>query len=174
MGNRNNRWKSLFLFCLGLALGATLCMKWLETGFEYSGGRFGIVGLEASYDRMQIQAVLGGLSPLVREALKNHLYFDFAFMAGVYPGIAALLMMAGDRISSPGWRKILLVLAALQTLAWTCDVLENRYLLNWVNGERVPADLSGYHLVVYLKWGLALTGLLVALLLLLRRKKKVA
>ena len=83
-------------------------------------------------------------------------------------------MMAGDRISSPGWRKILLVLAALQTLAWTCDVLENRYLLNWVNGERVPADLSGYHLVVYLKWGLALTGLLVALLLLLRRKKKVA
>ena len=38
-------------------------MKWLETGFEYSGGRFGIVGLEASYDHMQIQAVLGGLSP---------------------------------------------------------------------------------------------------------------
>ncbi len=38
-----------------------------------------------------------GLDDHVRTILGYHLHFDFVFMPGVFPGIAALCMMAGEK-----------------------------------------------------------------------------
>jgi hypothetical protein len=167
-------WKSLFLFCLGLAIAAGFCMKWLESDLWTDGERFSILGLEMFYSSSRVAELLSHLSLPEKMTLRYHLSFDFAFMAGVYPGIAAICMWAREKSGSRGIRLLLYVLAILQLAAWAADVTENYYLFWWIN------DVSGmerwfglYHFVVYFKWMVALSGFIVALTFLLRKKRSV-
>src|SRR3979490_3145055 len=91
------RWKKLFLFCLGLSAGTAFCMKWMETDLWVNGEKFTIMGLELFYTKEKVMTVLAGLDGHVRTILNYHLHFDFAFMAGIYPGITALCMIAGEK-----------------------------------------------------------------------------
>src|SRR5688572_8461448 len=107
-------WKNLFLFCLGLALGAAFCMKWMESDFWAGNEKFTIIGLELSYSKEKLILILTSLDHRVETILRYHLVFDFAFMAGVYPGISALCIMARHKIASKGLRRLLQWLAVLQ------------------------------------------------------------
>ena len=164
-------WKSLFLFCLGLFAGTAICMKWLESEFVVNGRVFTIIGLEITYPKEQVAAIFQGLEEPARSLLRFQLLFDFAFMAGVYPGIAALCMMAVHKTRKPLFRQLLLALAALQGLAWACDNIENVFLLKWLRSPGTISDFGFYHMVVWVKWILALGAALIAIPSALRRNR---
>ncbi len=164
-------WKQLFLICLGLFAGTAFCMKWMEADFIYKGSTFTIIGLEISYPEEKVREILSGLDYRVRTILSYHLYFDFAFMAGVYPGIAALCMMARDKVRNKVVKRLLLMLACLQVLALGCDIAENSYLLTWLNKPVNGNEFKFYHIVVFSKWAIALAGALLAIPLAILRRK---
>lgn len=169
-------WKKLFLFCIGLAASAAFCMKWMEPDlYANNGARFTIMGLELFYPKEQVILILANLSPSVQTILRYHLTFDFAFMAGVYPGIAALCIMAA--VKSP-IRKILFFLAILQLAAWIADIVENYYLLHWIGTDQLnnnfPDQFSFYRFVVIFKWVVALIGILISLAFIFRKKSNPA
>src|SRR5687768_2160898 len=101
----NTRWRLLFLFCLGLATASAFCMKWMEGDFLLKGETFSILDLEFFYTKEELSYILANIDDPTRRILKYHLVFDFAFMAGVFPGIAALCMMAREKIKAASVKK---------------------------------------------------------------------
>ncbi|MBC7872774.1 MAG: hypothetical protein H7Y01_02195 [Ferruginibacter sp.] len=173
MTPEHKRWQPLFLFSLGLFAGTAFCMKWMEGDLWQNGQKFTIIGLEVSYSKERVAAILSGLDGHVKTILRYHLSFDFAFMAGVYPGIAALCMIARDKLQRRSIKKILFALAALQTVAWGCDIAENCYLLKWIKHPVIGDEFNTYHLVVAVKWIIAVAGALLAIPLAIRRRRSV-
>lgn len=153
----------IFLFCLGLFAASAFCMKWMEPDFIQGGEKFTIIGLELSYPRDKVTSILAGLDNHVKAILRYQLVFDFIFMAAVYPGIAALCLMARNKSSRSWLKKVLLVLSILQIVAWGCDILENYYLLKWINSPVIGDEFGLYHFVVAAKWIIALIGVLAAI-----------
>lgn len=167
----NKQWKILFGVCLGIFAGTAFCMKWIEPGFRVNDELFTILGLEIFYSQERVSAILSGINSSVRTLLQYHLVFDFAFMAGVYPGIAALCMMARNKVQGVTIKKILLLFALLQFVALVCDVTENIFLLNWINSPAEICCFHFYHFIVITKWILALSGAVAGILVLLLRRK---
>ena len=165
-----NRWQKLFLCCFGLFAAAAFCMKWVEGDFWQNGQKFTIIGLEVD-SKEKVAGILSGLDKHVKTILRYHLSFDFAFMAGVYPGIAALCMMAREKSGNSAVRKFLFVLALLQIVAWGCDIRENCYLLKWIKNPVIGNEFDLYHFIVFTKWGIALAGALIAIPLAVRMRK---
>lgn len=170
MNTEFKKWRNLFLFCLGLFTGTAFCMKWMESDFIYNDSIFTIIGLEATYSKEKVVTILSGIDEHVKKILLYHLYFDFSFMAGVYPGIASLCMMARSKITKIAIGNLLLALAIFQLIAWGCDIAENLFLLNWVNNPQVGNDFMIYHTVVFAKWIIALTGAMVAIPLSIKKQ----
>ena len=166
-----NRWKKLFLFGLGLFAGTAFCMKWMESDFLINGEKFTIIGLELFYSKEKVMTVLSGLDGHVKTILSYHLYFDFAFMAGVYPGIAALCMMAREKLIVVVLKKLLFVLAVAQLIAWAGDIAENLFLLKWIKHPVIGNEFGLYHVIVIAKWLIALTGAVASLFALFLRRK---
>lgn len=171
MSTGHKRWQKLFLFCLGLFAGTAFCMKWMEADLLQNGQQFTVIGLEISYSKEKLAAILAGLDEHVKTILRYHLNFDFAFMAGVYPGIAALCMMARLKSASSVLRKILFALAALQAIAWGCDIAENCYLLKWIKDPVIGNEFGMYQIIVWAKWIIALGAAFVSIPLAIRKRK---
>ena len=166
------RWKGLFFFGLGLSLGTAFCMKWMENDLSSGGEKFTIMGLELFYAKEKLISILSNLDTRVRTILQYHLWFDFAFMAGVYPVITSLCMMTREKVISALLKRILYIVAWLQLLAWAGDIIENYYLLSWVQNPVIGnEEFIFYDFIVGAKWIIALTGVLLSIPLLLRRKK---
>ena len=125
------------------------------------GEKFALLGLNF-YPKETVLAILNSLDSPV--------FFDFAFMAGIYPGITSLCMMARENLVSPLVRQILLVLAWFQLLAWGFDIIENYYLLSWIQKPQIGNEFGLYHFIVGAKWIVALAGFVFAIPLVLRRK----
>ena len=162
-----NRWSKLFLFCLGLFIAGAFTMKWMEPDLIYNNEQISIFGLELFYPKEKIVEIFSGINEKVKTILGYHLSFDFIFMAGVYPGIACLCMMAMANTKQPGLAKLLFVLACFQLFAWTFDIIENFYLLKWLKEPVINNEFGFYHVVVYAKWIIALSAALIALSILL-------
>ena len=171
MSTNYKGWQRLFLFCFGLFAGTAFCMKWMEGDFIQNGQLFTIIGLEISYSKEKVLAILSGLDDPIRVILRYHLYFDFAFMLGVYPGIAALCMMAREKSGSNFARKILLSLALLQVVAFGCDITENSYLLKWIKNPVIGNEFGLYHFIVTAKWMIALLAALIAIPMVCTKRK---
>jgi hypothetical protein len=164
-------WKKLFLFCMGLVIGTAFCMKWMENDLSSKGEQFSILGLELFYTKEKMTAILSGLDGSIKTILQYHLSFDFAFMAGVYPGITSLCMIAKEKTSNTSLKKLLYILAAFQLLAWAADITENYYLLKWTSQPVMGNDFSFYHFVVWSKWIIAFSGLFLSLIFVFRKTK---
>ena len=168
-----NRWKKLFLFCIGLAMGTAFCMKWMESDLWANGEKFTVIGLELFYSKEKVTAILLSLDSRVKTILTYHLHFDFAFMAGIFPGISALCMMAREKVFSPTGKKLLFIAASIQLLAWAGDITENLYLIKWVKQPEIGSEFGLYHFIVASKWIIALAGFVCSVsVLLLKRKIK--
>lgn len=163
-------WQKLFLFSLGLFAGTAFCMKWMEGDFIQNEQKFTVIGLEISYTKEKVASILSGLDEHVKTILRYHLNFDFVFMAGVYPGIAALCMMAREKSSGKIIRTILFVFAVLQLVSWGCDIFENCYLLKWIKNPVIGNEFSCYHFIVAAKWIIAIAGTLISIPLVLRKR----
>ena len=166
MKNDLSRWQRLFLFCMGLFIAGAFAMKWMENDLLFNSEQISIFGLEMFYPKEKIVEIFSGISDKVKTILGYHLSFDFIFMAGCYPGIACLCMMAAAKASSKNLQRILFILAFLQIFGWTFDVIENYYLLKWLNDPVIGDEFGFYHIVVYSKWIIALTGALFAIVIL--------
>jgi len=166
MKNDFARWQKLFPFCLGLFIAAAFAMKWMENDLFYNNEKISIFGLELFYPKEKIAEIFSGISDKVKTILGYHLSFDFIFMAGCYPGIACLCMMASAKTNSKNLKRILFILAFLQIFGWTFDIIENYYLLKWLKSPAIGYEFGFYHVVVYSKWIIALTGALFAIVIL--------
>jgi len=172
MNTNYKSWKMLFLFCLGLFLGTAFCMKWMEKDLLQNNQLFTVIGLEMTYSQEKVYTILSGLDNSVRTILNYHLYFDFVFMAGVFPGIAALCMMARFKTGSANYKKVLLITAVLQLVAWMCDIVENNFLLSWVSNPDKIGIFPLFHVIVWVKWILAILGAFFSIPLLIWNKKQ--
>lgn len=157
-----NRWSKLFLFCLGLFTAGAFAMKWVEPDLIYNNEKISIFGLELFYPKEKIVEIFSGVSEKVKTILRYHLSFDFIFMAGCYPGMASLCMLAINKLKKPTLKKVLFILACLQLFAWSFDIIENLYLFKWLDDPRIDSEFLFYHFIVYSKWILALTATLVS------------
>jgi hypothetical protein len=170
VSNIPQRWRNIFWPCFGLFIAAAFCMKWMEGDFIFNGKVFTIIGLEITYSKAEVMAILSGIDEKVKTILGYHLAFDFVFMLGVYPGIACLCMMARAKTGKVWLKKLLLLLAILQLVAWACDIAENIYLLSWIKEPVINSFFAFFHLLVYVKWILALTGAFLAIPLVLKKR----
>jgi hypothetical protein len=166
MKKDSTHWQRLFVFCLGLFIAAAFAMKWMENDLLFNNEQISILGLELFYPKEKIVEIFSGISDKVKTILGYHLNFDFIFMAGCYPGITCLCMMASAKASGKNIKKILFILASLQIFGWTFDVIENYYLLKWLKNPVIGDEFGFYHIVVYSKWIIALTGALFAIIIL--------
>lgn len=166
-----NSWKKLFLVCFGLAFAASFCMKWMESDLVIHNEKFTIPGLELFYSKEKVSAILSSLDLPAKTILRYHLSFDFAFMAGVYPGIAALCMIGREKLKKPSFKRIAFILASLQIFAWAGDIAENSFLFYWINHPLIGDNFTAYHIIVTTKWIIALAGVLFALPAVLWRRK---
>jgi len=164
-------WQKLFLFCAGLFIAATFCMKWMEGDLQANGKKFTIMGLELFYTRETVMSILAGLDDRVRTILGYHLHFDFVFMAAVFPGVAALCMIARAKATG-SVRRLFFILAVLQLAAWSADIYENLSLLTWMNGPIAGNEFARYHFIVASKWIIVVAGALVSVTGLLFFRKK--
>ena len=123
--------------------------------------------MELFYPKEKIVEIFSGINDKVKTILGYHLTFDFVFMAGVYPGIACLCMMAAGRLKKKWLTRFLIFLAMLQVAAWVFDIIENYNLLTWLQTPSIGDEFAFYHRVVYGKWIIALSGALIALIILL-------
>jgi hypothetical protein len=167
MKNDFSRWQRLFLFCLGLFIAGAFAMKWMESDLVYNNEKISIFGLELFYPKEKIVEIFSGINDKVKTILGYHLSFDFIFMAGVYPGIACLCMMAATKLNGKNLKRILLILAFLQILGWIFDIIENYYLLKWLKSPVIGDEFGFYQVVVFSKWVIALTGALFAIVVIL-------
>lgn len=170
MNTNYKSWKTLFLFCLGLFLGTAFCMKWMEKDFLQNDQLFTIIGLEMTYPQEKVYTILSGLDYSVRKILRYHLYFDFVFMAGVFPGIAALCMMATFKTNSKNYKKMLVIAAFSQLLAWLCDIIENTLLLSWISNPDHIRMFTPFRIIVWTKWVLAILGAAFSIPVVLKKK----
>lgn len=152
------RWQKLFLFSFGIAIATSFILQWLASDFWLGEEKFSILGLELFYSKKDVLKILTGIQLPAKIALNYQLIFDFAFMAGIYPAIASLCMMAREKYFSNGIRSFLFALAILQPFAWAFDVTENIYLLSWLNKPEIGDEFSMYHNIVAAKWIIALVG----------------
>jgi hypothetical protein len=166
MKNDLYRWQRLFLFCLGLFIAGSFAMKWMENDLLFNNQKISIFGLELFYPKEKIVEIFSGITDKVRTILGYHLSFDFIFMAGCYPGITCLCIMASAKAAGKNLKRILFILAFLQIFGWTFDVIENYYLLKWLKNPVIGDEFDFYHVIVYSKWIIALTGALFAIVIL--------
>ncbi len=163
MSTNYKRWRALFLFCLGIFAATAFCMKWMEPGLRQNGQLFTVIGLEIGYSKQQLTTILGGLDSPIKAILRYHLSFDFVFMAGVYPGIAAVCMMGREKTSKRFLKNTLFLLACLQVIAWGCDIVENSYLFSWIKRPIGGNEFGRYHFFVFTKWIIALGAVTIAI-----------
>lgn len=167
------QWNHLILLCLGIILGAAFCMKWIEKDFLLNNEVFTIIGLELTYSKERVVDILSSITPEVKSVLTYHLTFDYIFMIGVYPGIASICMYARSGYGNKLSRKILLTAALFQVIAFGCDIIENLYLLNWLNKPVIETpEFDLFHIIVSTKWFIAILALCLGLFFLIKKKIK--
>jgi hypothetical protein len=169
------KWNRVLLFCFGLFIASAFSMKWMEKDLLFNDQIISIFGLELFYPAEKIVAIFSGIDEKVKTILGYHLSFDFIFMLGVYPGISSLCMMAAEKLKNSNIKRLLTVFAFLQLFAWSFDIIENYYLLKWLKNPVIGKEFGFYHVVVYSKWIIALTGAFISLIALstnLFRKRK--
>jgi hypothetical protein len=165
-------WRSLLTISLGIIIGSAFCMKWMESDFLSEGKPFTIIGLELFYTKEKVVQILSGLDEKVKTILGYHLYFDFIFMAGVYPGVASLCIMAAQKLKKSVLKKWLIILGILQMAAWIFDILENYFLIKWLKNPIIESGFTQYHIFVTLKWIIVLTGLIFGVFFMLKKSSK--
>ena len=157
-------WKKMFWFCLGLTLASGFCMKWIESEFISNGKLFSIMDLELYLDKDGLVKLFAGMNDKARTILDYHLHFDFFFMAGVFPGTAAICMLTRERIEKKTIRGILFTIAFLQLAAWSFDIYENLHLIRWMNDPASIDNIDFYHTLVRLKFIIVLSGIPASLI----------
>lgn len=149
-------------------------MKWIEPEFIAGGRSFSIMDLELYLNREELMQLLKSLDDKTSTVVNYHLHFDFFFMAGVFPGIASICMLARERVERKLIRSALFSIALLQLIAWGCDIYENTHLIKWLKDPSSINNFELYHVLVRLKFIIAFTGIILVGISFLFFRKKLA
>jgi len=144
----------------------------MESEFISNGKLFTIIDLELNLDRRALINLLSSLDDKTKTIVGYHLHFDFLFMAGVFPGLACLCMMAREITGNKLVQSLLLLFGFLQFFAWGFDIYENLNLIKWLNAPATVDGIDLFHLLVRLKFLFAFVALLVSLVTFLFFRKK--
>lgn len=173
--------KTLFALVLFITLAANAWMAFVGRDFKLSdGSRFSIMNMELPQSGDSLQAMMANLAPGTKEAVLKQLNIDYIFMAGCYPAIAILCLIAIRRIAQINilqkdlnktqtgalWKNLLMALAIMQLAAWGLDVWENAQTEHWLHASRIDGNIIFFKARVYTKFGLAFAGFLTSALLL--------
>jgi hypothetical protein len=124
---------------------------------------------------------MASFAPGTQQAVLKQLNADYIFMAGCYPAILVLCLIAirhlsrinamqkdlGKAQTGEGWKKLLIVLALLQLLAWGLDVWENAQIESWLHAGVADDHIAFLKARTYTKFGIGFAGFLTSALLLL-------
>lgn len=122
---------------------------------------FNILDLQFPVSDSELTGMIRDMLPGVRKAVRLHLWVDFLFMAGLYPSIALLCYMLGEKTGMGIY--FFWIIGALQGGAWLCDILENVFLLRKLRKPEPGKQFSSYSFFVYTKFIIAYAGLGVTL-----------
>lgn len=152
-----------FMLSFTLMLFTALWMFLLGKKFSYRDTDgvdvpFTILDLQFPSSEQELSNIMKGLSPVVKKALRAHLWVDFLFMAGFYPSIAILCIIVGYKTDVGQY--FFWLVAALQLFAWLFDILENGYCLRKLRKPEAgsPNAFQTYSFFVYTKFILCLAG----------------
>lgn len=153
----------LFLPFLAIFIVTTIMMARIAKKFITKNNRpFSIFNLEFPGSDENLSSLVLKMNDDVKQSVKKHLYVDYVFMAGVYPGIAILCFIAAGAADSEIGSKILLAMGWLQIVPWICDIIENIILLKKIN-HPLPIKENLYRLLKYLvgtKFFIAVLGVI--------------
>ncbi|RPD39668.1 hypothetical protein [Chitinophaga barathri] len=122
---------------------------------------FNILDLEFPVSDAELAGMIQNMLPGVRKAVRLHLWVDFLFMLGFYPFTAMLCLIIGYKTGIGAY--FYSMMAALQGVAWGCDILENIYLLRKLRKPEPGKQFGTYSFFVYTKFILCYAGLGVTL-----------
>lgn len=166
-------------FCVasGIALLIGLFLQRLSAKLATKVGAqrsFTILDLEFPSSPKDIPNTMSGIAALHSEqqqqqvfrALRQGLYLDFLFMPAAYGSIFLLCMLIAIKCEYQTFgRSLFAVLAWLQVLALVLDVVENLMLLPRARQGAAPMQPyvhKAYVSIVWVKWGIAMTGVVTA------------
>lgn len=158
-----------FIILFTVLLATTLWMMALGLRFrqydpDLGEVPFSLADLQFPSSEAELCKLIRNMPDDSQRALRAHLWVDFLFMAALYPAIALLCLVLGDKTGAGQY--FFWLIAALQFFAWLFDILENAYLLkklwNSAISDRGRA-FKNYTFYVYAKFILAFLGVAVAL-----------
>lgn len=157
------------LLCIvfGAMLTLTLIMSLMGRYFytlDVVEKKFSIMDLEIPATAKELVNLIGGLYKLEQPksrkaitALRAQLLVDFLFIPCAYGSIFILCMLVAAKMESFGV-DVFIVLAWLQIIPFTCDIIENVYLLQKIKPEpelSTPIVHRLYLFMELIKWLLA-------------------
>ena len=143
---------------------AALARRFRQHNKDLGNVPFTILDLQFPSSESELCQLIRDLPKDARKALHAHLWVDYLFMIGLYPAIALLCLVLGDKTGAGQY--FFWLIAALQLFAWLFDVLENAYLLKKLRKPVVKASglsFKTYTFYVYAKFILAFLGVAVTL-----------
>lgn len=155
----------LFFLCLAMTVVAFAVMKYFEKQFRFNDENntsFSILDVEFAKSKDGLSGMYDKMDRSVRESLRAHLFTDYFFMTGCYPGIAALCLLVAVREKK--LRTLFVTLACLQVLPWLFDVTENIQLVCWMDNKECQESFSLFKILVRAKFGLAGGSFLVTVI----------
>lgn len=156
--------RKLFCFFFVIALLSAMWMGLLSQEIREKGMTdFSIMQLELPKDAMHLQQTLGAFHQYeVTDTVNTHLWVDFLFMLGAYPGIAVWLLWL-RRGSNKNLSRLLAIVAASQLIPLVLDIIENSHLLTAIEGDSLDIPVNTLKNMVYCKFVIAYSGVTLAL-----------
>lgn len=158
-----------FIILFTVFLATTLWMMALARRFRQQHKDLGevpftLLDLQFPSSPAELVELIQNMPEDARRAVRAHLWVDFIFMAALYPLIALLCLVLGDKTGAGQY--FFWLIAALQFFAWLFDILENAYLLKKLRQPSVQPGarpFRNYTFYVYAKFILAFLGVAVTL-----------
>ena len=169
--------KNLYYFLFTLAIFTNIKMKIIEIDFENQHQMaFNIFDFELPHGKENLQNKINQWNSSEQKAFLNEqLSLDYIFMSTLFPAILCLGFYVNDKIkdilTNKTIKSAIKTIALLQLLAWLFDYCENIRLEKWIKSSQVGNDFL-FEPMVYTKFGIAIVGIVLPILLLLKINSK--
>jgi hypothetical protein len=174
--------KHIFFTLLFLAIVAFAALRVHQYRFESrTGNKFDVMAFELPGTEGNLNALIQAWSePEKKNFVLQQLRIDYFFMTTLFPAILVLCLWAllglirlEKRQGAPNrfdyLKRLLLLLAVLQVVAWAFDLSENIRLSAWIN-QGFAGNMLLFETLVRLKFIFAIAGILISLLTLIFTK----
>lgn len=167
--------KNLFLILFVSAILTNFIMKIDENSFEQSTQtKFDIFKFELPGGKANLQQTIEKWNTTEqKEFILKQLGYDYIFMSLFFPSILVLgffvIDIIQDKTKNTSVLNILKWVALFQLIAWLFDFCENIRLEKWIS-QNIVGNMFLFEPMVYAKFSIAIIGLILPLIFLLKSK----